>query len=98
MKAVAFTELIIFLRVVLGAVTFQNSLLSPLIYAHFLRQRYYQSAFTRDVVGSTTARVDNFIQRQNNPTLTNVWVKAKGLVGRWAGSSLAPNQTAGPAR
>jgi len=38
MKVVAYAELVIFLRVLLGAITFRNSLLSPILFAHFLKQ------------------------------------------------------------
>ena len=41
MKVVAYAELVIFLRVLLGAITFRNSLLSPILFAHFLKQWYY---------------------------------------------------------
>lgn len=98
MKAVAFTELFIFVRVLLGAITFQNSLLAPIIFAHFLRQRYYQSAFTREAVGTTTARLDGYIRKPGNPpVVVQVWDKIQMLVGRWAGSTLTPNAGAAPA-
>lgn len=94
MKVVAYAELVIFVRVVLGAVTFQNSLLSPLIYGHFLRQRYYQSAFTREAFTATATRINGFVQGQGNPTLSMVWDKTQMLIGRFAGSTLAPNPAA----
>jgi len=98
MKAVAFTELIIFVRVLLGAITFQNSLLAPIVFAHFLRQRYYQSAFTRDAIGFTAARIDGYIRKPGTPpVVVQVWDKVQMLVGRWAGSSLTPNAGAGGA-
>ncbi|KAK7058274.1 ATP-dependent RNA helicase [Paramarasmius palmivorus] len=90
MKAVAYTELVILLRVVLGAITFQNSLISPIIYAHFLRQRWYQSAFTRDAIAHATGRIEATIYAQQNPTLTNIYEQAKSLVQRWGGSNVAP--------
>ncbi|KAJ7900116.1 hypothetical protein B0H14DRAFT_2429492 [Mycena olivaceomarginata] len=97
MKVVAYTELIIFARVLLGAITFQNSLLSPIIYVHFLRQRYYQSAFTREAIGGTTARIDAFVRKPGNPpVLIQVWDKVQMLVGRWVGTTLTP-ANAGPA-
>jgi hypothetical protein len=92
MKAVAYIELVIFIRLVLGAVALQNSLLSPIIYGHFLRQRYYQSPFTRDAVAYCTAQIDKLVRRQGNPALINAWVKAQMLVGRWAGTTLTPQQ------
>ena len=86
MRFVAYVELFIFLRVLIGAVTFQNSLLSPVIYAHFLRQRYYQSAFSREAIAATSAHVEKFVRRPGNPLIVvTVWEKGQMLVQRWAG-------------
>jgi hypothetical protein len=91
MKAVAYIELLIFIRVVLGALTLQTSLIAPIIYAHFLRQRYFQSAFTREALSVSTARVDTLVRKPGNPpVLVNVWEKAQTLVQRWAGVVLQP--------
>ena len=90
MKIVAFAELIIMVRVTLGAVTFQNSLLSPVIYAHFLRQRWYQSKFTREAVAIVNARVLAFIQSPGKPpVLIQVYGQFTGIVSRWVGSAMA---------
>jgi hypothetical protein len=98
MKVVAYTELVIFVRVFLGAITFQNSLLSPIIFVHFVRQRYYQSAFTREAVAATTARIDAFARKPGNPpVVVQVWDKIQMLVGRWAGTTLTPAPAAGAA-
>ncbi|KAJ3736935.1 hypothetical protein DFJ43DRAFT_1048489 [Lentinula guzmanii] len=94
MKAVAYAELIILVRVLFGALLLRNSILSPIIYAHFLRQRWYQSSFTRDAVAYTVARIDATVDGQGNPTLTNAWAQGKGLIARWGGSTLAPAQGA----
>ncbi|KAG7450268.1 uncharacterized protein BT62DRAFT_927584 [Guyanagaster necrorhizus] len=90
MRAVAYTELLILVRVVLGALVFQNSLLSPVVYVHFLRQRYYQSAFTRDAFAATDARINALLAQQNNPTLANIWSQARRLIARWGGSNITP--------
>jgi len=94
MKIVAYTELVIFVRVLLGAITFQNALLSPLIYAHFLRQRYYQSVFTRDAIAKTTKTVDQYVAKANNPTVSQVYDKAKMFIERWTGNVVEPNPNA----
>ena len=92
MKVVAYAEIVIFVRVLLGAVTFQNSLLAPLIFAHFLRQRYYQSAFTREALAFATKRVDSLVQRPGNPPiLVTIWTKGQEAVQRWAGATLQQN-------
>jgi len=98
MRAVAYVELIIFVRVLLGAITLQNSLISPLIYAHFLRQRYYQSAFTRDALAVTNGRIETIVRKPGNPPMVvMVWDKLKMLLGRWAGSALEAQPAAGAA-
>ncbi|CCM02188.1 uncharacterized protein FIBRA_04267 [Fibroporia radiculosa] len=95
MKAVAFTELLIMLRITLGALTFQNSLLSPLIYAHFLRTRYYQSKFTQNAIAVVTARVEDYVRKPGVPPMVvMVWDKFKMITSRWAGSVLAPQNGA----
>ena len=93
MKAVAYTELLIMARIFLGAVTFQNSLLSPIFYVHFLRQRYYQSAFTRDAIAAVDKRIEGYVRREGVPPVAvQVWDKVKLGLGRWAGSTLAAQQ------
>ncbi|KAI0082247.1 DEAD-domain-containing protein [Panus rudis PR-1116 ss-1] len=91
MRAVSFIELAIFARVILGALLFQNSFLAPLIYAHFLRQRYYQSAFTRDAVAYINARADAYVNKPGaNPSVVRIWTQFKYYLGRWVGSVLQP--------
>ncbi|THH11796.1 hypothetical protein EW145_g425 [Phellinidium pouzarii] len=101
MKLVAYAELLILVRVVLGAVTFQNSLLSPIIYAHFLRLRFYQFQFTQRAVAHVTSLIDGFVRKQGNPPiLVSIWEKAQLLVAGWASFILVPQQpaAAGPGR
>lgn len=98
MRVVAYTELVIFVRVLIGALTFQNALLSPLIYGHFLRQRYYQSAFTREAFATTTKAIDNFVRKPGNPPLlVQVWEKVQMVTERWVASNLTANPPAGGA-
>lgn len=96
MRAVAFTELAIMLRVAVGALTFRISLISPVIYAHFLRQRWYQSKFTREAFVFVNARISAFVNSPGRPPmLAQVYNQAVGLASRFAGSSLgAPNGAA----
>ncbi|RXW20001.1 hypothetical protein EST38_g5862 [Candolleomyces aberdarensis] len=101
MSVVAYAEILIFVRVILGAITFQNSLLSPLIYGHFLRQRYYQSAFTRHALAHADAQVTGLTTRPGIPPVVGqVWQRIRGLVGTWGGSVLQAPATpnAGAAR
>jgi len=99
MKVVAFTELVIMLRVTLGALTFQNSLLSPIIYAHFLRARYYHSKFTQLAINVVNTRVEEQLRKPNTPPMAvMVWDKLKMLLTRWTGSVLVPQNAAGARR
>lgn len=95
MKVVAYIELLILARVVLGALTLQTSIIAPIVFAHFLRQRYYQSSFTRDAVFAADAKIGEFARREGiPPAVAQVWEKARSLIGRWSGSTLAPQQAA----
>jgi transmembrane protein 33 len=92
MKFVAHVELFIFCRVLVGALTFQNSLLSPIVYVHFLRQRYYQSQFSRDAIVNPSTRVEQIVHRPGiSPMIVTIWEKGQMLVQRWAGVVLAQN-------
>jgi hypothetical protein len=62
MKLVAFVELGIFARVVLGVLILQNSLFTPFAYGVFLRQRYYHSLFTRQAFAKLDETINAFIQ------------------------------------
>ncbi|GAA5903079.1 hypothetical protein JCM6882_006961 [Rhodosporidiobolus microsporus] len=62
MLFVAFVEvLFVFGRLLLGAITFQNSLLSPLFFAHFLRLRFYLSPPTRQAFSYVNAQIDHHV-------------------------------------
>lgn len=89
MRAVAFTELLIMARVTLGALTWRLALFAPVIYAHFLRQRWYQSKFTREAVAYVHTKILAFVSSPGRPpVLAQVYTQIVGLVGRWAGSTL----------
>jgi len=96
MHIVAYTELLILVRVTLGALLFRNALLSPILYAHFLRQRYFQSAFTRQAVVTSAAHIETFVSREGMPpVLRTVWETGKDVVRRWGGIGGAPQAAAG---
>jgi hypothetical protein len=98
MQAVAYTEVAILVRVVLGLFFFQNSFLTPILFAHFLRQRYYHSTFTREVLASLDARVTGLLANPSIPPIAvTVYTQAKGMVGKWAGSALQPQAPQGAA-
>ncbi|POY72954.1 hypothetical protein BMF94_4030 [Rhodotorula taiwanensis] len=77
MLFVAFVEVVlVFGRVLLGAITFQNSLLAPLFFAHFLRLRYYLSPPTRQAFKWVSDRVDQYtVQNPKCPPAVGKAVK-----------------------
>ncbi|KAL7285696.1 hypothetical protein PYCCODRAFT_1464676 [Trametes coccinea BRFM310] len=96
MRAVAFAELVILARVVLGLFARRNALLTPLIYAHFLRQRWFQSKFTRDAVAYVDVRIKNFINSPGKPpVLAQVYGQVTDLTRRWVGTTLPAAANAG---
>jgi len=91
MKAVAYLELLLLARVTLGCLFLQNSIAAPIVYAHFLRQRYYHSAFTRDALVHFTTVIDGHANREGLPPIVpKAWGTTKAVIGRWGGSVLAP--------
>ena len=93
MKLVAFIEMAIMARVFFGALLFRNSLLMPLFYAHFLRQRYYQSPFTRQAIEIVKRHTDAYVNKPGtHPVIVQIWSRFQMVVERWAGSALAPQQ------
>lgn len=96
MRAVAYTELIIMARVTLGALTFRSSLISPILYAHFLRQRWYQSKFTREAVTNVHQRINAFVTSPGKPPmLERVYGQFTAMTSRWVGTAMgAPNAAA----
>ena len=95
MRITALAELLILFRVTLGALTLQNSLLTPIFYAHFVRQRYYHSQFTREALLRVNGFIDGYIPSLH-PVVNQVWLAFKRAVGAWAGNAIAPQPAAGP--
>ncbi|KAI0067860.1 hypothetical protein BV25DRAFT_1911726 [Artomyces pyxidatus] len=94
MKVVAYTELVILVRVILGALVLRNSFVTPIAYAHFVRMRYFQSAFTKEAAHRVTYAIDGYVNKPDTPpAVKQGWVTFQGLVGRWTGTSL-PARTA----
>ncbi|KAF8980898.1 hypothetical protein BGZ46_003511 [Entomortierella lignicola] len=75
MEFVAYVEVIgVMGSLILGAITFQSSFLSPIIYANFLRFRYFFNIHTRTVFANLQARAD--AQVLNNPKIPPKALKA----------------------
>jgi len=107
MRCVAWTELLILARVVVGSVIgllpyigrlpLRNSLLTPLIFAHFLRLRYFHSSFTRQVIHASDVSISKYINAPDtNPAVKKAVETGKAFLVKWAGNSIQP-QANGPA-
>jgi len=105
MRSVAWVELVIFGRVLLGAIMglvpyvkrlpLSNSLLTPLLFAHFLRLRYFHSAFTRQVFQSSDVTILNHVNTPGvNPTVKKAVETVRLLAIRWASSGIVPQAPA----
>ncbi|KAH9005988.1 hypothetical protein EDB86DRAFT_2877484 [Lactarius hatsudake] len=93
MRIVAYTEIFILVRVIVGAIMFRNSFLTPIIYAHFVRMRFYQP------IVYVALKIDGYANRPDVPPVVKQgWVTVQGLIGRWTGTTLnAPAAQAPPA-
>ena len=67
MRFVSYAEVVIFVRVLFGALLLRNSLLAPLLYAHFLRLRFYMSSFTRAAFQHVRSELDQMTQNPSCP-------------------------------
>lgn len=95
MVVVARLELLILLRAILGVLFRKNSLLVPIVYGHFLRSRYYYSAFTRDAVHSSTVLIEGLVNRPGNPpAVKKVYEFVKTFVIRWGKARVLEPQPA----
>ncbi|GAA5917806.1 hypothetical protein JCM8208_002406 [Rhodotorula glutinis] len=97
MLFVAFVEVVIvFGRVLLGALTFQNSFLAPLFFAHFLRLRYYLSPPTRTAFGWVSSQIDHATANPKCPPAVRKGVNvAKELIIRYSESIISVQQPGG---
>lgn len=95
MRVVAYTEILILLRVVLGAVFFQNSLLTPLVYIQFLRMRHYQSPFTQRAFVHAGQLIDGYVRKPGvPPVMVTAWDTTRSLLARWSSTTIQQQQPA----
>jgi len=103
MSWVARFELIILLRVLIGAVLFRNSIAAPLFYAQFLRTRYLYSPFTQDAIAYADTWLTTQVQNPSIPPQAKKgWEVVRMLIVRCCEFSVITPQRApaapGPAR
>ncbi|KAF9947207.1 hypothetical protein BGZ65_009015 [Modicella reniformis] len=77
MTFVAYVEVIgVMGSLIIGAITFQSSILSPIVYGNFLRYRYFFSAETRTAFALIRSSLDNFfLPPSGNPSIPPVVVR-----------------------
>ncbi|CAO1632871.1 unnamed protein product [Parajaminaea phylloscopi] len=100
MKLVSYSEVVLFVRLLLGAVLLRNSLLAPLIFAHFLRLRFFLSSFTRSAWQSVGASLDRQTSRPEcPPVVRRAYLTVVDLISRYASTvmSVPHGQGASPA-
>lgn len=85
MRFVAYSEVLVFVRVLVGAVLLRNSLLAPLLYVHFLRLRFYMSSFTRTSFQHVGGVMDGVTSRSECPPFVRkAYLTLMDLVHRYA--------------
>lgn len=90
MRVVAYAEVVILLRLLLGAVLLQNSLLAPLLFAHFLRFRYVMSSFTRQAIDHVDSTLGAYNRDPRNPDIVRkAFLTGRDLIIRYANGVLS---------
>lgn len=97
MILVAWTELAIFVRILLGVVLlftrWRVSILTLLIYGQFLRVRYFHSNFTRTVFAKADAELTARLNQQGiPPAVPATWAKVRSLIIGWGQSGVVQAQ------
>ncbi|WFD34533.1 hypothetical protein MCUN1_001374 [Malassezia cuniculi] len=93
MRFVSYAEVAIFARVFVGALLLRNSLIAPLLYAHFLRLRFYMSSFTRAAFQHVRSELDGLTQSPTCPPVVRKgYLTLTDLVSRYASTVLSINQ------
>ncbi|KAF9969141.1 hypothetical protein BGZ73_008641 [Actinomortierella ambigua] len=89
MALVAYVEVVgVMGSLILGAITFQSSFLSPIVYANFLRFRYFFSIHTRTAFAVLRARLDNIITPAGQPSkyppyVVQAYTAVRGAITRF---------------
>ncbi|KAG0278113.1 hypothetical protein BGZ95_004708 [Linnemannia exigua] len=99
MALVAYVEVIgVMGSLILGAITFQSSFLSPIVYANFLRFRYFFSIHTRNAFAVIRARLDAKVvgNPSVHPQVLKAYEIARGAITRFG--MAAVQQPAAPAQ
>lgn len=73
----------------------KNSFLAPIVFAQFLRLRYYYSAFTRTVVQNADTLISNYVNQPSAPpALKQAWVPLRTTIVKYGASVIEPAQPA----
>ncbi|KAJ8661353.1 hypothetical protein O0I10_003105 [Lichtheimia ornata] len=100
MQLAAYVEVIgVMGQLVLGVASFQTSILALIVFAHFLRLRYYLSPYTRDAIHQTTAQLDQWLlplandPRRYAQIISKIYSNAKGIIIRYGSASQTSTTT-----
>ncbi|KAI9313685.1 hypothetical protein BX666DRAFT_1972548 [Dichotomocladium elegans] len=95
MQVAAYIEVVgVMGQLILGVISFQTSFLALIVFAHFLRLRYFSSPYTRQALWDTTEQLDRwFLPLADDPrryaqTASKIYANAKGIVIRYGSGSL----------
>ena len=91
MLFVSYIEILIMLRVVVGVFFRWNSFIAPILFAGFLRLRFYLSPATRKAFAALNGRLDAALANQSVPPAVRSGVNtARDMIIRFAQSSALP--------
>lgn len=102
MRVVAYAEIVIFSRLLLGVVARRNSIAATITYLHFLRLRFHLSAFSRLAILHVSDFVDQRTQDPRCPQpIRQGFLSLRGLVAKYGNMGAVqvqgPNPPAGTA-
>ncbi|KAL1919001.1 uncharacterized protein VTP21DRAFT_2382 [Calcarisporiella thermophila] len=98
MRFVAVVEVCLIMgTLILGAITFQTSFLAPILYAHFLRLRYFMNPYVRNTFHEVGAHLDKLLlpptaDPRIPPVIGKIYSQAKTLIVRYAQSAIQQPQ------
>ncbi|KAG5518086.1 hypothetical protein PMAC_003272 [Pneumocystis sp. 'macacae'] len=95
MKLVSKVEVILIgIRVLIGAFTFQNSFTVLMFYAFFIRYRYFTSTYTRQTFLYITIHIDHLVADSRVPaSVRSLWTTIKRLLRDYAAKPIINNSS-----
>ncbi|KAG0739464.1 hypothetical protein G6F57_003068 [Rhizopus arrhizus] len=95
MQFVAYIEVIVIpCRLIIGIILFHTSVLSIIVFVHFLRLRYYLCRYSKDAVQNVTYYLDHWLlssSSNHNTTwaiISNLYINLKRIMARYGSSHI----------